>query len=215
MFHSIPYNVDEIELFSNEIEDKAYKESFKSVSSWVHKFLCRRSPMIGRSGVVCPNTQFGLTQSSIVMTVAQGDFKTVGSIIDKALESQRKFVELVEQQPELVEYIAVITSFPNLNSKEGYELIENVQSMLKSTYVKKGMMIGQFYLTCPETGIRNNKFYPLRCPEPLLVVRTMVKSDLVFIEKEPEYLPYYYEKFPEELEKQVKKEKEETLEDAL
>lgn len=215
MFHSIPYNVNEIESFSNKIEDVTYRESYRMVSNWVHKFLCRRSHLIGRGGVVCPNTQFGLTQNTIVMTVDQEGENTEENVINKALESRQKFIELVEQQPDLVEYIAVITSFPNLNSKEGYELIEKVQTMLKPTYVKKGMMIGQFYLTCPETGIRNDKFYPLRCPDPLLVVRTMVKSDLVFLEKDPDNLPYYYKKFPKKVERKKVTEKEEVLVDAL
>lgn len=214
MFHTIPYNVNEIENFSNKIESEKYRKSYKMVSGWVHKFLCRRSPLIGRGGVVCPNTQFGLTQSSIMMTVAPEETNTKQSVIDLTLQSRDKFIELVNEQPELVEYTAVITSFPSLKSQEGYELIEEVQSELKRSYVEMGLMIGQFYLTCPETGIRNEKFYPLRCPEPLLVVRTMVKSDLVFLEKDPENLPFYFNKFPKMREKQKGFEHEEVLADA-
>jgi len=214
MFHTIPYNVDEIENFSNKIESDEYRQSYKMVANWVHKFLCRRSPLIGRGGVVCPNTQFGLTQNTIMMAVAPEESNTKESVRDITLRGRDKFIELVDMQPELVEYTAVITSFPHLKSQEGYDLIEEVQSSLKRSYVERGLMIGQFYLTCPETGIRNEKFYPLRCPEPLLVVRTMVKSDLVFLEKDPENLPYYYKKFPKNLSKPKIIAEEEVLADA-
>jgi hypothetical protein len=59
--------------------------------------------------------------------------------------------------------------------------IENVQSALKPEFVKRGMMIGEFWPDHAMPGLHNHSFRPLASPVPMLAMRHMVITDLLFL----------------------------------
>ena len=54
-------------------------------------------------------------------------------------------------------------------------------TQVKSMFVERGLMIGEFHSANNATGLRNSSFYPLRTPYPCLAVRHMVPGDFVFM----------------------------------
>lgn len=47
--------------------------------------------------------------------------------------------------------------------------------------VKEHIMMGALYSTSDASSLHNEKYYPLRTPNPILVLRNMTSSDLIFL----------------------------------
>jgi hypothetical protein len=69
-----------------------------------------------------------------------------------------------------------------------------LQKRLKATYVRAGMMIGQFHPSCPGEGLHNKNFRPFQAPVACLAVRHITKYDAPFMDKD-EYLDGYLKLF--------------------
>jgi hypothetical protein len=60
-------------------------------------------------------------------------------------------------------------------------MVLDVQQALKAEAIAAGKMVGEFYPGHPMPGIHNPSFRPLAAPHPLLAVRTMVITDILFL----------------------------------
>ena len=70
-------------------------------------------------------------------------------------------------------------------------MIDAVQQDLKPTFVKRGLMIGEFHRFNNVTGLRSDRFYPLRMLQSCLVIRNMVPSDTAFLKHSSEFLEHF------------------------
>ncbi|MCJ0904294.1 hypothetical protein MTX36_12765 [Rhodococcus sp. ARC_M6] len=87
---------------------------------------------------------------------------------------------------------AIIAVFPDVND---FDLIDTVQFHGKSTFVNKGMMLGQFYPGCLQSGLWNDDFRALDAPLPMLAVRQMVSTDYPFLTGRAEWMSAYLKRF--------------------
>lgn len=60
-------------------------------------------------------------------------------------------------------------------------MIDQVQIKNKESYVKKGLMVGEFHQHSNVGGVRNEDLMVLRSYHPMLVARHLVTQDLVFL----------------------------------
>jgi hypothetical protein len=77
---------------------------------------------------------------------------------------------------------AVIMLFPDVPVARAHELIDAAQLQLKPEFVERGLMIGEFHAGNDTAGLHSSAFFPLRCPVPALAVRSLVRSDAVFMD---------------------------------
>jgi hypothetical protein len=150
------------------------------VLDWMHAFLARAHPELGRKGAVCPFVPMSLEQDSIWMAEIADANATVDSI--SAVISQYRDLFLATEPisgPDTINKAFVVV-FPNLGP-DGAGVVDEVQNRLKKDFVDMGLMLGEFHAANQSTGLRNAEFRPLRSPIPMLAMRHMVDSDLPFL----------------------------------
>ena len=88
-------------------------------------------------------------------------------------------------------YKAVIILFPSLPLDKAPILIDGAQQRGKPSFVAKGLMLGEFHALNTTIGLRcpmGSTFFPLQTPIPALAIRSLVSSDIVFLDR-PNYAP--------------------------
>ncbi len=153
----------------------------KTIVDWARAFLCRPHARLGREGPVCPFTLPSINQRHFWLVTSLG--KDVNEErAAEAIERYRDwFFELEPTSgPEAI-LKTILIIFAELSHEKAKLQIENLHKRLKPDFVRRGVMLGQFYMGCRETGLWNDHFYPLEAPLPLLAIRNMVPSDFPFL----------------------------------
>jgi hypothetical protein len=177
------YNGLDFETDSESIEGLSPLElsAFKTIVDWTRAFLCRPHGDLGREGPVCPFTQPSLTQRHFWLAALTGedvDQERAGNAIERY---RSWFLELEPKSGPQAILKTILVIFAELSHEKARHQIENLHKRLKPDFVRRGIMLGQFYQGCPETGLWSDHFYPLEAPLPLLVIRSMVPSDFLFL----------------------------------
>jgi hypothetical protein len=159
----------------------ADRQAYKTILEWTRAFLCRPHVDLGREGPVCPFTQPSLNQKLFWVTMIRGS--EINQLqAGQAIEYYRDlFLELEPKTGPASTLKAILILFPDITHEKASVDMEALQKRLKPDFVKKGLMIGQFYKGCPESGLWSDSFRPLQSPLPLLAIRNMVPSDFPFL----------------------------------
>jgi hypothetical protein len=179
----ILYNGTEFETDSESTASASPFEvsAFRTIVNWTRDFLCSPHADLGREGPVCPFTLPSLNHHHFWLATAPGedvDEERTGDMIERYRDW---FFELEPKSGPQAILKTIIVIFAELSHEKARHQIENLQKRLKPDFVRRGVMLGQFYQGCPETGLWNDHFYPLEAPLPLLVIRNMVPSDFPFL----------------------------------
>jgi hypothetical protein len=100
-----------------------------------------------------------------------------------------RFLGEEEAQGKMNIFNSWVMIFLDLAPAKYASVLEIPQKRMKPSFVTQGLMLGEFYPTCPAPGIRNRSFRPLRSPLPLLAIRHMVESDIDFLSPSSDPLP--------------------------
>jgi hypothetical protein len=187
----MPITRDELVLYSGlEVEEEpaalhgltaAEQEAAKSILAWTRQFLCRPHELLGREGPVCPFTQPSLNHRLFWVTVVPGSDIDVEKASDIVERLREWFFELEPKSGSEAILKTILILFPEVSHEKARTELEGLQKRLKPNFVKRGVMVGQFYEGCPESGLWNDAFHPLQSPVPLLAIRNMVPSDFPFL----------------------------------
>jgi hypothetical protein len=156
-------------------------EAFRTIVEWTRAFLCRPHADLGREGPVCPFTLPSLTQHHYWLATCMGAEIQQDEIAEIIERYREWFFELEPKTGSQMILKTILVIFPELTHEKARLQIETLHKRLKPDFVRRGVMLGQFYQGCPETGLWNDHFYPLESPLPLLVIRNMVPSDFPFL----------------------------------
>jgi hypothetical protein len=167
----------------------------ESIRAWVLEYLCRPNPELGRPGPVCPFAAPAYQDGTIWVRIAANQVNSRQRTLDLMNEALEFFISMSNNDAVADANHAVLVVFPGLDNPRGYAIIDSCQTTLKPRFVQMGLMVGQFYRTCQEPGLRNPEFQPLKSPIPLLAIRYMVKSDIAFLKKSAEFLAAYNARF--------------------
>ncbi|CAM4011821.1 DUF6875 domain-containing protein [Smaragdicoccus niigatensis] len=165
---------------------------FLVVRDWVESYLSQPSPLVGRSGPVCPFTTPSIERRLLWVGRVDDrhpDVEQISGVL-RNLVKQFADIEPTSGRDSLLK--AIILTFPNVTD---YSVIDDIQRTLKPHFIKDGLMIGQFYPGCAEPGLWNPHFRPLSSPLPLIAVRQMVSSDFPFLRSTPEWIEIYLRQF--------------------
>ena len=162
---------------------------------YLKNYVAKPNPEVGRSDPVCPFTPGALRTKSMFFSITNNTLDTE----EKQRKIEHIFLEylkiFLEMHPTSgrTKYLKAIVMVFSKVFEGNYELIEVVQQRLKATFTNHGLMIGQFYPTCPSPGIHNPEYRPLQSPLPLLVIRHMMPVDYFFL---TEYQEAYFKTYP-------------------
>jgi hypothetical protein len=162
------------------LPDNEFQALVKTVY-WAYNYLCKSHPDLGRNGAVCPYTSYSLNSNLFWLTVYKGDITEVDEVIESMLGYKEWFIKTEPVSGELALFKTALILFPSEGQLEVGTFVDYIQKALKTSYVRDGLMIGQFFEGCKNPGIWNSDFHPLQSPVPLLAIRYMTPSDLVFL----------------------------------
>ena len=193
-----PSNQTNIDGFHNDvpllginelINDSSISDSFSVsdwnnlliIRDWIFNYLMQSHEDLGRSGPVCPFVPKAVHENSIYLSIISADHFDKTLFYQRILNYKNQFNLLspTTGSKRLFRSIILLIDIKNVNLEE---IIERAISDLKLQFVENKLMLGEFHSGPPKNkGIRNPDFKPLRSPLPLLVIRTMVETDIEFL----------------------------------
>lgn len=175
------------------------------MSTYVCRVLTNTNEDLGRPGPVCPFTPSALRLKMLKLTVSplsSDDEPALSELLDR----MRKNILDADAAAGLASsetYRSIIVVFPYLSMPEGADFINRIQKSLKYSYVKSGLMLGEFYPGCPVPGLYNPHFQPQDTPEVCLAIRHITVSDGPFMVNDRQCMQSFYERFGMEARKRV------------
>lgn len=156
-------------------------DAMGKMACFVSRHLTSRHPDLGRSGPICPFARQGSATGGIRFAdcdAQSGQETRIGKIMAQV---QGEFLAWGQGSGIPPMLRAFVVTFSALDGPEDTAMIERVQRRLKPDYVASGLMIGQFFPGCEESGIHNPDFRPLNAPVISLAVRFMALADAPFM----------------------------------
>ncbi|TFC11084.1 DUF6875 domain-containing protein [Cryobacterium sp. MDB2-33-2] len=160
--------------------------------TWAQTFLTQPHAELGRSGAVCPFTKSSLDKGLFWVGTAEDHFLAAESLATLMSDMASRFLELPGEQGKEAIFKTALILLPSITN---YRVIDQAHELLKSDFISKGLMIGQFYPGCDAPGLWNPAFHPLDAPIPMLVVRHMVATDFPFLASRCDWVERYLRKF--------------------
>ncbi|MBV8866580.1 MAG: hypothetical protein JO210_14395 [Acidobacteriaceae bacterium] len=157
---------------------------FLSCCEWIESYLARPHPQLGRTGSVCPFAAPALAKDSLRIAVVRLDSTAdKRTQIAQAIEHYREAFLCLGSSGEAHMLHSILILFPDVSPEEAPDLIDRTKEQLKTTFVEQGLMLGEFHVNNESHGLHNPAFRPLRSPVPMLVIRRMVATDFVFLNR--------------------------------
>jgi len=181
---------------------RSHEPALRSIVRWSNDYLTKPHQDLGRTGNVCPFVQASLDQRKFHLAVYSGRPGEPAEAARALLPYRDWFLDQAATDSQLD---TILILFPDLAAEEGNRIVDGVQRLVKSEYVKHGLMIGEFHDGPPDKGgIHNPDFRPLRSPIPLLAIRRMVPTDLLFLQEEPDQVAAYLRQFAGQVPGQIR-----------
>lgn len=167
---------------------------------WTENFLARPHKDLGRAGPTCPFVRPSLDRNSFWLTAVEGSAPSPAALERMVLGYRDWFLELDPREGEDAQYKAILILLPDLAPADYAAVVDATQRKLKPDFIKQQLMIGQFHALSEEPGVRNPLFRPLKCPVPLLAIRSITSGDVVFMKAadgtyDKDYLKSYLKTF--------------------
>src|SRR5258708_1558553 len=170
------------DLFSaDEVRALSFGDSHELVRivDWCENFLGKPSGLVGRTGNVCPFVPEAMMRGSLKFAVVALKNKGAAAIADieeMIVACREHFLAKEKSDGKIDIFGSMVIIFPDVTKEEARTLIDPSQRKLKPTFVKEGLMLGEFHPLSPTPGLRNHSFRPLRSPIPLLPIPHMGES---------------------------------------
>lgn len=171
-----------------------YRDDIHTLVNWVDEYLCKPHPALGRSGPVCPFVPTALELGLLYVFIyphvdLDTDIEEFRQII---LKDRDLFLETEPRTGNTAQFKSFLMLFPNLPSPKAHKKIDTVQASLQEAFCEKGLMVGEFHPGPPDKrGLWNERFRPLECPIPLIAIRHMVPTDILFLKDQSSLVAEY------------------------
>ena len=174
----------------------------ETIAHWARDYLCAPHPELGRHGPMCPFVPGALMKKLMFATVYEDDDLDIDAIKAILLREMERFIELEPVSGNEAQFKSLMVLFPGIAEDEVAGLIEQAQADLQRHFVPNGLMVGEFHAGPPDKrGLWNPQFRPLYSPVPMLVIRHMVPTDILFLKHNAslfrEYAKIYGNAVPE------------------
>ncbi|MEU4846844.1 DUF6875 domain-containing protein [Streptomyces gilvosporeus] len=146
---------------------------------WLRSFLTRTHPDLGRKGAVCPFMEQSLKMGRTALSSV--DVSGPRGTARLAATARSALARLGDRSAPDSVYNAFVMVPVNASAELRRERVLEVQQELKAEAVAAGKMVGEFFPGHPMRGIHSDTFRPLVSPHPVLAVRAMVVTDILFL----------------------------------
>lgn len=172
------------------------EEGYKALLPYVASFLVAKHPH--RKGVVCPFVPRALKDDEIYFSYPSGNTNIAATDIGQQI---KHCIEYYKARKSRVPGSVIIIFPQDFDIKELFK----VHIANKESCIKEHLMLGVMYDKNAAPSLHSQEFFPLRTPVPILVIRDLTISDLVFLDPDHysvqeryKFLSAFIEKFDEE-----------------
>ena len=163
----------------------------QAVLDWLLTYVSKPHPDLGRTGAICPFVKPSLDNGKLLISFSYDiDGNDAGKVKQRTYKYMEEFLKLPLANEQDRSNTALIAVFPNV-SQDISEIIDIIHAQLKTEFVQKGLMLGQFHPTCPERAVRNEDFEIMKSPFPLFVMRYMSVHDILFLNQKKVWFNEY------------------------
>lgn len=157
-----------------------------TVADWVREYLCKPHPELGRNGPVCPFVPGALQKRLLFATIYADAAADVDAVKRILLAEMERFVAMPPTSGNEAQFKSLMVLFPAFPVATARQVIDVAQAQLQRHFVPNGLMVGEFHAgPPPKAGLWNSDFRPLTSPVPMLVIRHMVPTDVLFLQDDP------------------------------
>lgn len=171
------------------------RDAVTETHDWITNFVTQRVNKHGRREAICPFVEPSLQREAMFLSIATPDQPNEIASIDRELRHfSRIFHELEPKAMPAAIVKTVVAIFPQTR---GPLLLEATDASrdLKGDLLEDGILVGEFFSTCPFATTFNPRLYALRSPRPMYVLRSFIDTDWRFIAQVPRWREIYRARF--------------------
>lgn len=161
--------------------DEAETRVAREIAAWSRQYLTNPHPNLGRSGDVCPWVATSIRESCFYLAVIRRPQDDPGTAEAQLVDLGEKLLALEPSRPRQAQFKTIVVVFTGLPEVLWRDVVLGLHRRLKPSFVDRGLMLGEFFGGYEKPGLHNPAFRPLQSPHPLIVIRSMVPNDIVFL----------------------------------
>lgn len=165
------------------------------VARWSSDFLTSPHSALGRSGQVCPYVSAAIRSRTFLLTVVRDAATATHAAEQTLLQLCEYFLTLEPISSRMAHRKTIVAVFPDLPEHRAADVINGMHQQLKPHFLRRGLMLGEFYADSEKPGLHNPHFRPLRSDVPLLVLRAMVLTDISFLSDDASFVRAFLDTF--------------------
>lgn len=171
-------------------------ESIRRCVAWTTTYPLQRVRKQRRVEAICPMVAPSLSAGAMVFSVASGEDRdpSLQRLDDLLREAAGVFESRIPCDDPRLRCLVLI-----LPGVRGGRLLEATDPArgIKNELLRRGILVGEFFPTCPFATTFNPRLFALRSPVPMYVLRTFIESDWRFICQVPAWQKTYRDRFGE------------------
>lgn len=165
-------------------------------AEWTATFPLKRVKKRRRVEAICPMVEPSLAAKGMwVSAVNLNEREPALSDLDTLLlKAAATFEENIRTEDPRLR--CLILMLPGVRGQRLLDATEP-ERKIKDTLLKRGILAGEFFPSCPFATTFNPRLFALRSPVPMYVLRTFIETDWRFICQVPKWQETYRERFGE------------------
>jgi hypothetical protein len=152
---------------------------------WMHEFVVRPHPALGRAGAVCPYLAPSLKRNLVFLTEGSPDVADAAGATDDLLTHLDQFI----RHPPTCDvpdhsFKCLMVAYPRLQDRTT-SLLTVARTRVKSAFVRSGTTCGEFYPTSEDRSVRSDALFVARAPVAAVAIRYLSPHDELFLKAQP------------------------------
>ncbi|TDV43716.1 DUF6875 domain-containing protein [Actinophytocola oryzae] len=148
---------------------------------WVDEWVTQPHPDLGRPGAVCPQLAPAIRAQTVWLVALTVAGYTPAHAVGAGTVLMEVFDDLAAGPDR--SSTALLGFFPELPDEHAATLIDGGHRELRTAFVERGLMLGEFHARSTVGGVHNRALRVMRCPAPMFAVRVMTPHDVVFADQ--------------------------------
>lgn len=162
-------------------------------AAWTMTYPLKRVKKHRRVEAICPMVAPSLAADGMRYAIASvGEREPALESLDNLLMKAADSFDGIETDDPRLRCLVVVA--PEV---KGSRLLDATRPdrKIKNQLLRRGILVGEFFPSCPFATTFNPRLFALRSPAPMYVLRTFLESDWRFICQIPEWQKTYRERF--------------------
>jgi hypothetical protein len=177
------------------VPSAAQRAESERVLAWVHEFLARPHPDLGRKGPICPFVAPTVRMGCLKVDVIEDfDGSSMTELRRIVLSRAAAFLRDSPAQGPHGTFASVVLAFPNLRA-DRLGMLDQMHGELKTFLMCRDLMFSPFHPDSAKPSISSAEFRPFRAPFAALVIRHLDVRDISFMSFSRDAFLRYHTRF--------------------